>query len=301
VIRFAQAGKTYRSLVRRREITALAGLDLEIARGEVVGIAGPNGAGKSTLISLLLGFLAPSEGSVTLEGLAPRRYVERHGVGYLTELVNLPGQWRVQDALHRLAILAGVPAAARRGRVADTMARLGIEEHATKKIKQLSKGNLQRVGLGQALLGEFDLVVLDEPTHGLDPVWTARFRDIVVELRRPDRAILIASHNLDELEMLADRVAILDHGRLQRVVGHATEASDASVSWRLVLEGDDDIGAAMPGAVPIAGRPGSWRVLAPRAAMSRQLAALLQSGAVLVECVPEQGRLASAFREAVRQ
>src|SRR5690606_35530097 len=175
---------------------------------------------------------------------------------------------------------------------------LGIEEHATKKIKQLSKGNLQRVGLGQALLGEFDLVVLDEPTHGLDPVWTARFRDIVVEVRRPDRAILSASHNLDELEMLADRVAILDHGRLQRVVGHATEASDASVSWRLVLEGDDDIGAAMPGAVPIAGRPGSWRVLAPRAAMSRQLAALLQSGAVLVECVPEQGRLASAFREA---
>lgn len=301
MIRFERTGKTYTSLVRRREVTALADVDLEIARGEVVGIAGPNGAGKSTLISLLLGFLAPSSGQVTLDGLPPRRFVEQRGVGYLTELVNLPGHWRVPDALMRMAILSGVPAGERRERVAATMARLGIEEHAAKKIKQLSKGNLQRVGLGQALLGDFDLVVLDEPTHGLDPLWTSRFRDIVAELRRPDRAILIASHNLDELEMLSDRVAILDHGRLQRIVGHATEATDDVVAWRLVLEGPEDLAALMPGATPVAGRPGTWRVAASRAAMSRQLAAVLHGGAVLVECVPEQGRLASAFREAVRQ
>lgn len=301
MIRFERAGKTYTSLVRRREVTALADFDLEIARGEVVGIAGPNGAGKSTLISLLLGFLAPSTGTVTLEGLAPRRYVEQRGVGYLTELVNLPGQWRVPDALMRMAILSGVPAAERRDRVAATMTRLGIEEHAAKKIKQLSKGNLQRVGLGQALLGDFDLVVLDEPTHGLDPVWTARFRDVVARLRAPGRVILIASHNLDELEQLADRVAILDRGRLQRVVAHGADASVALVAWRLVFEGDPPVAAHFAEATPVAGRPGTWRVAATRAELSRNLAALLTAGAVLVECAPEQGRLASAFHEAVGQ
>lgn len=301
MIRFEATGKTYVSLFTRRRVEALSDFSLELQPGEVVGIAGPNGAGKSTLISLLLGFLHPSSGRVTLDGVAPRRYVESRGVGYLTELVNLPSQWKVPDALMRMAILAGVPAADRRAAVGDVMARLGLEEHRGKRIKQLSKGNLQRVGLGQALLGDFDLVVLDEPTHGLDPLWTQRFRDLVAELRRPERTILIASHNLDELEQLSDRVAILDHGRLQRVVDHSTTGTDEAFMWRLVFEGAVNVPGAIPGAIPVEGRPGTWRAMASRVEMSRALAGLLQGGAVLVECVPEQGRLASAFHEAVKR
>ncbi len=301
MIRLEATGKTYVSLVTRRRVDALADVTLEMTPGEVVGIAGPNGAGKSTLISLLLGFLKPSAGRITIDGLSPRRYAETRGVGYLTELVNLPPTWKVPDALRRMAILAGVPASERTAAVTATIDRLGLGEHRAKRIKQLSKGNLQRVGLGQALLGDFDLVVLDEPTHGLDPVWTQRFRDVVQELRRPGRVILIASHNLEELELLADRVAILDHGRLQRVVDHATTTTDAVVAWRVVFEGAADVAAALTGAVPVEGRAGTWRVLASRVEMSRGLAALLAGGAVLVECVPEQGRLASAFHEAVHR
>lgn len=301
MIRFEAAGKTYVSLVTRRRVDALVDVSLELHPGEVMGIAGPNGAGKSTLISLLLGFLHPSSGRVTLDGMPPRAYVERHGVGYLTELVNIPSHWKVPDALSRMATLAGVAGPDRRAAVEAVMSRLGLDEHRAKKIKQLSKGNLQRVGLGQALLGDFDLVVLDEPTHGLDPVWTQRFRDIVAELRRPDRTILIASHNLDELEQLSDRVAILDHGRLQRVVDHSTSGTAEAVMWRLVFEGSPDVPAAIAGAMPVEGRPGTWRALASRVELSRGLAGLLQGGAVLVECVPEQGRLASAFHEAVQR
>ncbi len=301
MIRFEAAGKTYVSLLTRRRVEALADFTLELQPGEVVGIAGPNGAGKSTLISLLLGFLHPSAGRITLDGLSPRDYVESRGVGYLTELVNLPSQWKVPDALGRMAVLAGIPASERDGAVREVMVRLGLEEHRAKRIKQLSKGNLQRVGLGQALLGTFDLVVLDEPTHGLDPLWTQRFRDIVAELRRPDRIILIASHNLDELEQLSDRVAILDHGRLQRVVDHGTTVTADAVAWRLVFEGTPDVAAVLPGALPVAGREGTWRAMASRAELSRGLATLLSAGAVLVECVPEQGRLASAFHEAVKR
>lgn len=301
MIRFEGVSKSYTALISRKRVDALADFTLEMARGEVVGIAGPNGAGKSTMISLLMGFLAPTAGQISIDGIAPRRWVERNGVGYLTELVNLPPRWKVPTTMRRMATLSGVPSSRVAAEADGMMARLGLEEHAAKRIKQLSKGNLQRVGLGQALIGDFELIVLDEPTHGLDPLWTQRFREVVAELRRPNRLVLIASHNLDELEMLADRVAILDHGRLQRVVTHATEERSEQHAWRLVLEGEVDVAAAISGASPVAGRAGTWRVVASRRELSASLARLLADGAVLVECVPEQGRLESAFREAVQR
>jgi ABC-2 type transport system ATP-binding protein len=229
MITFDQVGKRYTSW-RGREVRALEDFTLEIRAGEVFGLAGPNGAGKSTLIALLLGFLGPSAGTVRIGGLEPRRYVARFGVSYLSELVNVPPTWRVSSALRRYGILAGLSAQALGPRIETAIAALGLEEHRAKRVRQLSKGNLQRLGLAQALLGEERVVVLDEPTHGLDPVWTQRFRDVVDQLRRPDRTILIASHNLDELARLADRVGIIDRGRLQRVV-------DVRVNERVVTEG----------------------------------------------------------------
>jgi ABC-type multidrug transport system ATPase subunit len=302
VIQFQSASKSYVSLFTRRRVDALSDFSMEMHRGEVVGIAGPNGAGKSTLISLLLGFLDPSGGRVLVDGRTPRAYVEHDGAGYLTELIALPPAWRVPATLQRLAVLAGVPAAERTARVNAQLAQLGLEEHIRKTNKQLSKGNLQRVGLGQALIGDFDLVVLDEPTHGLDPLWTQRFRDIVAELRRPERLILIASHNLDELERLADRVAILNKGRLQNIVtrGAGLEAA-TPVLWRVVFDAPaPDVAAVLPGATPIEGRAGAWTVRATRSGLSAALARLLGDGAVLVECTPQESTLESAFRAAVR-
>ncbi|HRP07913.1 MAG TPA: ABC transporter ATP-binding protein [Gemmatimonadales bacterium] len=300
MISFEGAGKTYTSMITRRRVVALEDFSLQLSPGEVVGIAGPNGAGKSTLISLLLGFLRPTSGSVTLQGRSPRDFIESDGVGYLPELVNLPPRWKVPTLLRRMAVLSGVPASQVSSRVDAVMNSLGLVEHAGKQVRQLSKGNLQRVGLAQALLGEFRVVVLDEPTHGLDPVWTAKFRDVVSGLRSPDRVVLVASHNLDELERIADRVAILNRGRLTRVVdSHVVGASEAEVSWRLVFEGAAPVTRLLPAATPIEGRAGAWRVAANRAQLSSALARLLSEGAVLVECVPESSRLESAFRAAV--
>jgi ABC-2 type transport system ATP-binding protein len=236
LIELRNVSKRYRSWTGR-EVHALSDFSLEIPAGEVFGLAGPNGAGKSTLISLLLGFLGPTHGDVRIAGLEPRRYVERHGVGYLSELVNVPPGWRVTSALRRYATLTGVPADALDARVTSLLTLLGLDEHAGKRVRQLSKGNLQRLGLAQALLGDERVIVLDEPTHGLDPVWTQRFRDVVIDLRRPDRTILIASHNLDELGRLADRVAIIDRGRLQRIVDvrAAGDAARADAPYRLVV------------------------------------------------------------------
>ena len=302
MIRFEAAGKTYTSTFARRRVEALVDFSMEMRRGEVVGIAGPNGAGKSTLISLLLGFLHPTAGQVTIDGHRPRRYVERTGISYLTELVALPVGWKVTQTLRRMAALSGIPRRDLDARVAALQTELGLDEHAAKTVKQLSKGNLQRLGLAQALIGDFDIVVLDEPTHGLDPLWTQRFRDVVARARRPDRVILIASHNLDELERLADRVAILNRGQLQRIVEHGVGAATAApLSWRVAFENAPDVTAVCPGATPIEGRPGVWRVSATRGEMSASLALLLAGGAVLVECAPEESSLETAFRAAVQQ
>jgi len=217
VIEFSSTGKIYKSLLGR-SVTAVEEFSLQIVEGEILGIAGPNGAGKSTLISLLLGYIRPTHGSVRIDGLDPRVYVERNGIGYLSELMSINPNWKAEGALARFATLAGVEPGRIPDRVNAVIEQLGIGEHRLKKIKALSKGNLQRLGLAQALLRDERIMVLDEPTHGLDPVWTQRFRGIVEDLRKPGKTVIIASHNLDELQRLADRVAIIDRGRLQRVV-----------------------------------------------------------------------------------
>ena len=300
MITFSGVSKHYRSW-RGREVRALDDFSLELREGEVFGLAGPNGAGKSTLISLVMGFLGPSTGSVTIAGQEPRAFVEKNGIGYLSELVNIPATWRVTTALTRYALLAGVPKERTAARVEEVMAMLGLDEHRRKRVRQLSKGNLQRLGLAQALLCDERVIVLDEPTHGLDPVWTQRFRDIVDGLRAPDRLILIASHNLDELARVADRVGIIDKGHLQRVVD--ARASSPTVvensPYRLaVVQGMDRVTARFPGARLVAG--GELEVdgvALPE--INSAVADLIREGALFTAVYPSRSALEQQFREAV--
>lgn len=299
MIEFSGVGKTYRSWFGK-SVRAVDDVTLDIAPGEVLGIAGPNGAGKSTLISLLLGYLTPTEGRVRIFGKAPRGWIERHGIGYLSELIAIPPAWRTREAMVRYAVLAGVPNGEITARVDGAMERLGITEHAGKRVKALSKGNLQRLGLAQSLLREEQVLVLDEPTHGLDPVWTQRFRDIVDAMRRADRIIIIASHNLDELQRLADRVVIIDRGRIQRVVTiGASAASGASVTYRLVVSAGADIVARhFTETRRISGNEIDVAA-ANLATLNRAVAAAITDGAVFASIAPTHSALEEQFREAV--
>ena len=299
VIEFKSVGKTYRSLLGN-SVKAVEEFSLVVRAGEILGIAGPNGAGKSTLIAMMLGYLRPTTGSVEIDGSSPRHYVERNGVGYLSELVAIPPKWRAQTALVRYATLAGIPDAEIPQRVDYVVDLLGLGEHRDKKVKALSKGNLQRLGLAQALLRDEKILVLDEPTHGLDPLWTQRFRDIVDDLRRPDRTILIASHNLDELQRLADRVAIIDRGRLQRLVSTGYEhAAPAQTRFRIaVAAGHDLVRAAFPQAEE-AGRDEFDVTVSSLQQLNSVLGDLIAKGVLIASVVPERSVLEQQFREAV--
>ena len=299
VIEFRNVGKTYRSLLGN-SVKAVEEFSLQVGEGEILGIAGPNGAGKTTLIAMMLGYLRPTTGTVQIKGLPARRYVEQNGVGYLSELIAINPKWRADTALARYAMLAGIPEAEIPAHVNTVIEKLGLEEHRNKKVKALSKGNLQRLGLAQALLREEEILVLDEPTHGLDPVWTQRFRDIVEELRRPDRTILIASHNLDELQRLADRVAIIDHGRLQRVVSTGYDQThQAATRYRLTLvSGHERIRESFPEAEE-AGK-GEYDVTVSNIKeLNAALADLMSRGALVASVVPERSVLEQQFREAI--
>jgi ABC-type multidrug transport system ATPase subunit len=302
VIEFRQVGYTYRSLIKRRRVRAVDDFTLSIAAGEVLGLAGPNGAGKTTLIALMLGYLRPTDGEVHVDGRSPRSFVERNGVGYLSELVNIPPRWSLEQALTRFALLAGVPNGELSARVETVIDRLGIGEHRRKAVRQLSKGNLQRLGLAQALLRDERVLILDEPTHGLDPVWTQRFRDIAGELRRPDRVIFVASHNLDELQRLADRVAIIDRGRLQRVVATRTTtspAADARPPYLItVAAGAEHVSSVFSGARAV-GRGEFELPSMDLVALNRGIADLVARGALVTMLTPVHTALEQQFREAV--
>jgi ABC-2 type transport system ATP-binding protein len=302
LVEFRGVGKEYQAHPFSDPVCALDEVWLDARPGEVLGIAGPNGAGKSTLISILLGYVRPTSGVVLVDGLSPRGYIERHGIGYLSEFVEIDPRWTVREALTRFATLGGVPDALIALRSQQVMARLGLEELGDRKFKHLSKGNKQRLGLAQALLREERVLILDEPTHGLDPVWLMRFRGIVASLRRPGRTILIASHNLEELERLCDRVAIFDRGRLQRVV-EVTRVLPQMVEslYRLTIaRGAERLSEVFPGVEDL-GR-GDWAVYAPTLeSLNEGLAALLSRGVLIAGIAPARSALELEFHEAVAE
>jgi ABC-type multidrug transport system ATPase subunit len=232
--------------------------------------------------------------------MQPRAYVEKHGIGYLSELMTINPGWTVESSLARFATLAAIPSRDVRTRVDAVIDKLGIDEHRSKKIKALSKGNLQRLGLAQSLLRDESVIILDEPTHGLDPVWTQRFRDIVEELRRPDRTVIIASHNLDELQRLADRVAIIDRGKLQRLVRTAyDQTAETAGTYRIaVVQGAEHMAGIFPGAFDSGG--GEFEIpIRSVAELNDALAKAIAAGVLVASVVPSRSVLEQQFREAV--
>ncbi|HEX8391902.1 MAG TPA: ABC transporter ATP-binding protein [Longimicrobium sp.] len=284
--------------LRRERVRALDGVSLHVPAGTAVGLVGPNGAGKSTVIKLLLGYLHPSRGGVEVGGMLPRDYVERHGVSYVPDRVTLPPWWTVRGALRTFAALAEVDDWEER--VEREMARMELNEVAHRRVRALSKGNLQRLALAQALLADRKVMVLDEPTDGLDPEWVARVREVLAGWRAadPERVLVFASHDLDEVERVADQVVVLRAGRVHEVL--ATAGEGPVPSWTLVVEGTESarlVEKAFPGALPLTGEAHAFRVEAGSARdVSRRVQTLLERGGVVRALTPGGGSLRERYR-----
>jgi ABC-2 type transport system ATP-binding protein len=192
---------------------ALEGVSFSIGKGEVVGFLGVNGAGKSTTMRILTGFLAPTLGRALVAGLDPRLPRARERFGYLPESNPLPPEMRVGEYLRFRAGIKGMARADAAGAIADAAGRCRIDGFMERMIGQLSRGMRQRVGLADALLARPDILILDEPTAGLDPGQAADARDLIAELGR-DATVFLSSHILHDIERLCRRVIILDGGRV---------------------------------------------------------------------------------------
>jgi ABC-2 type transport system ATP-binding protein len=191
-------------------VEALRGVSFEVAEGEVFGLLGPNGAGKTTTVEILEGLRVPDAGRASVCGLDPHTGGNSHKqqIGAVLQSTSLPEKIRVKEALDLFASLYG-----RRGR-AELLRRFGLEEKQTAFYSQLSGGQKQRLALALALVNEPRVVFLDEPTAGLDPQVRREIYDIIEELRREKKTILLTTHYIEEAERLCDRVAVVDYGRV---------------------------------------------------------------------------------------
>jgi len=198
-------------------VQALAGVDLEVEQGELVGLLGPNGAGKSTLVKIVCGLVRPTGGSAEIAGLPPTATEARRNLGYLAELFRFPGWYTADELLELHQSLASSQGGD--GERADLLALVGLEDARHRPVDQMSKGMQQRLGLAQALVGSPRILLLDEPTSALDPAGRRTVRTLLEELRSRGVAVLLNSHLLSEVELVCDRVAIISRGKL---VAHGT-------------------------------------------------------------------------------
>ena len=295
---------TARGLSKRygRQV-ALAGLDLDVEPGQVVGLLGPNGAGKTTTVKILTGLVAPTGGTATLFGIPVADPAARRKLGYLPEHFRFPGWLTGLQLLHYHARLAGRDPRRERGRLCELLERVGLAGRGDERITGYSKGMTQRLGLAQALVGEPELVMLDEPTSAMDPLGRREIRDLISGLARDGVAVLLNSHLLSEVELVCDHVVVIDRGKVLRS-GTMDEVRSASLEVRITLDHVDqrvrDLLAGYGRVIASDDREVLLGTDDPDV-VPRMAADLVQSGARLRALVPLQRSLEDVFISLVRE
>ncbi|HLW65619.1 MAG TPA: ABC transporter ATP-binding protein [Gemmataceae bacterium] len=227
IVKTQNLTKVYRDFWGRRKKTALRALNLEINRGEIFGLLGPNGSGKTTTIKLLLGLLFPTEGDAFVFGEPAIQVNKNEKIGYLPEESYLYRFLNAEETLDFYGRLFNMSPDKRRKRSAELIEMVGLVHDKKRVLKEYSKGMRQRIGLAQALINDPQLIILDEPTSGLDPLGTRWMKDLILDLRKQGKTVLMCSHRLDDVQDVCDRIAILYDGELQELGEVKTLLEDA--------------------------------------------------------------------------
>jgi ABC-2 type transport system ATP-binding protein len=298
-------GKDYREGFRMKTVAAVREVSFSLAPGMIHGLLGPNGAGKSTTLHLLLGFIRPTRGRATVLGHPPSDRESRRRLGFLPEIFAFDGFVTGRRLLRRFDVLAGHPVDGRPDRVEAALEAVDLRDEASRALKTYSKGMMQRIGLAQAILGDPDLVLLDEPMSGMDPATRYSVRELLTDRTKRGKTTVLSSHILSDVEALADRVLILDRGRV--VADGPPESLTPSRHGATIVfrdERPERYDGVLSGEglsrAPAGTGPDQRIEIHDDGLKQRVLAHLIAGSAEIVSVTPREGGLESLFLELTR-
>lgn len=285
-----------------REVTALDGIDFSVEPGQLFGLLGPNGAGKTTTVKILLGLTRLTSGDARIDGLDVSSPRSRASVGYLPEGHRFPGYLTARETLRIFGRMSGMKPADITRSAGPLLERLQIDRWLDVRVKKFSKGMTQRLGLACALVHDPRIVLLDEPTDGVDPVGRREIRDLLREEAANGRAILVNSHLLSEIELTCDKVAVVRRGQIA-AMGTIEELTRRESRYKLVLDGHSENFQTMleSSGVSLEANNGSLHIaVRDLAQLNDMIDTVRQSGVRIAELTPLRSTLEDVFVDLVR-
>lgn len=291
--------------LKSKTVRALDGLTLEVKRGEIFGFLGPNGAGKTTTLKILMRLIYPTSGSATILGKPLDDGSMRTRIGYLPENPYFYDYLSGSELLEYSAALFGIPKSAATQRAKELLQLVGLEEdRANRQLRKYSKGMLQRIGIAQALINDPEIVFMDEPMSGLDPIGRREVRDLMLSLRQQNKTVFFSSHILSDVEVLCDRAAILTKGKLLRCGTVHELTGEADSAFEFVAVGIDEksfnlLAQALPFASAIHQTPnGVHFTLNDENRFSESISAVHLCGGKVLSINPKRASLEDLFSSA---
>lgn len=305
VIQIQNLTKDYQiGFLKKRTVRALNQLSIEVSRGEIFGFLGPNGAGKTTTLKILMRLIYPTAGEARILGKPLDDNLMRSRIGYLPENPYFYDYLSGRELLAYTAALFGIPADAARERAQQLLKLVGLdEERANRQLRKYSKGMLQRIGIAQSLINDPEIVFMDEPMSGLDPIGRREVRDLMLSLREQNKTVFFSSHILSDVEALCDRAAILAKGRLIRF-GTVQQLTGEEEAFEVVATGIADsaftqLSQALSFASSINSTPnGVHFVLPDESQLGEAISAIHVCGGKLLSINPKRASLEDIFASA---
>ncbi|HKA18398.1 MAG TPA: ABC transporter ATP-binding protein [Blastocatellia bacterium] len=290
--------------LKKRKIRALNQLNLEVRRGEIFGFLGPNGAGKTTTLKLLMRLIYPTQGSARILGHSIEDVSTRARIGYLPENPYFYDYLSGRELLEYTAALFGIPSEHAKSKAKELLSLVGLDsERANRQLRKYSKGMLQRIGIAQALVNDPEIVFMDEPMSGLDPIGRREVRDLLLALRTQGKTVFFSSHILSDVEAMCDRAAILSRGKLVRcgTVHELTGIKDTAVEVVALGIDPSDLGkfTQMVSSLQSASATpnGVHLVLADESEIDHTLSLIRECGGKLISVNPRRASLEDIFAD----